>query len=177
MAKSISGKEASTFFVATIALALGSWPVSFALGAYGEVFYTSVLTLWVASLAALFASLVIGRTAEGEAYVTRWGSALLLIPSLSLTSAVWYETAPWLATLFDWGLLLAVPYIGYILIAVSSHEAFELRDRRLVAWLAVGFVGLNALAYLVGMHNYIFMTCADFAIAGDHAPDNCWRAE
>ncbi|WP_108816860.1 hypothetical protein [Loktanella sp. Alg231-35] len=177
MTSSFNGKEAGAFFVVTIALALGSWPVSFALGAYGEVFYTSVLTIWVASLAALFAGAVIGKTTEGEAYFTWWGLLLLLIPTLSLSSGYWSQSAPVIASLAEWGILLSLPYIAYILLTVSTQEAFDIQDKRLIFWVVVGFLGLNTLSYAAGVFNYTFLTCDDFIVAGDQAPNNCWSLE
>ena len=76
MARRFDGNEAGVFFTAMIVLALASWPVSFTLGAYGEVFYTSALTIWIASLAALFAGIIIGKTGDDEEYFTWWGSCL-----------------------------------------------------------------------------------------------------
>ncbi|WP_298922170.1 hypothetical protein [uncultured Roseobacter sp.] len=62
MTRRFDGNEASVFFTAKIVLASASWPVSFTLGVYGEVFYSNVLTIWIASLAALFAGTIIGKT-------------------------------------------------------------------------------------------------------------------
>ena len=174
MTRRFDSNEAGVFFTAMIVLALASWPVSFTLGAYGEVFYTSALTIWIASLAALFAGIVIGRTDEGEAYFTWWGSLLLLVPTCSLTSVFWSEAAPFLVPLLDWGILLSLPYIAYILLMVSAQEALELRDRRLIVWLVIGFLCLNTLSYAAGVFNYAFLTCQDFVIAGDQAPVDCW---
>ncbi|MEP1354073.1 MAG: hypothetical protein ABJX32_19510 [Tateyamaria sp.] len=58
MTRRFNSNEAGVFFTAMIVLALASWPVSFTLGSYGEVFYTRILTIWIASLAALFAGAV-----------------------------------------------------------------------------------------------------------------------
>ena len=132
MTSRFNSNEAGVFFTAMIVLALASWQVSFTVGAYGEVFYTSVLTIWIASLAALFAGAVIGKTDDGEAYFTWWGCLLLLLPSLSLTRIFWSDTLPIMVPLFDWGILLSLPYIAYVLFAVSAQEALELRDRRLM---------------------------------------------
>ena len=175
MTRRFNSNEAGVFFTAMIVLALASWPVSFTLGAYGEVFYTSILTIWIASLAALFAGIVIGRSDEGDVYFSWWGSLLLLIPTLSLTSVFWSEAAPFMVPLLDWGILLSLPYIAYILLIVSAQEALELRDRRLIVWLMIGFLCLNALSYAAGVFNYVFLTCQDFVIAGDQTPVDCWN--
>ena len=175
MARRFDGNEAGVLFTAMIVLALASWPVSFTLGAYGEVFYTSALTIWIASLAALFSGIIIGKTEDGEAYFTWWGSFLLLIPTLSLTRVFWSEAIPFLVPLLDWGLLLSLPYIAYILLMVSAQEALELKDKRLIGWLMIGFFFLNTLSYTAGVFNYVFLTCQDFIIAGDQTPEGCWN--
>lgn len=175
MTRRYDDNEAGVFFTAMIVLALASWPVSFTLGAFGQVFYTSALTIWIASIAALFAGAIIGKTKEGESYFSWWGCILLLIPSISLTSSFWSGAAPFLVPVFDWGIILSLPYIAYILLMVSAQEAMELNDKRLVAWLAIGFISLNALSYFAGVHNYVFLICDDFMVAGDNAPANCWR--
>ena len=126
-------------------------------------------------MAALFAGIIIGKTEDDEAYFTWWGCILLLIPTLSLTSVLWSETAPILVPVLDWGILLSLPYIAYVLLMVSAQEALELNDKRLIVWLAIGFICLNSLSYMAGVFNYIFLTCDDFVIAGDEAPASCWN--
>lgn len=165
--------ESGAFFMALLGLALASWPVSFTLGAYGTVFYNTVLTIWLASLAALIGVLVIRRTREGEVYLTWWGALLLLIPTLLMTSGLWAQDVSWISDLLEWLLLLSLPYMAYLLLGVAVPEAAELHDRRLIFWLAFSFVLLNTISYLIGANNSWFFTCDDFLIAGDEAPANC----
>ena len=174
MSKRFSSKEAGTFFTAILLLTLTTWPISFNLGAYGEIFFQTTLTIWIASVAALFGCVVIGRTQDGEVYATWWGLLLLLLPSLLMTSVLWEDMMPWLVSPLEWTSLLSIPYIAYILVSVAAREALELQDRRLVFWLVVGLVFLNALSYIAGHYNAVFMTCDDFTRAGDEAPHNCW---
>ncbi len=162
MTKPFNSNEAGAFYLATIALALASWQVSFNLGAYGEIFYADLMTLWIVSLAALFGALVVGRTKEGEIYATWWGVILLALPTVLMTSALWQTTLPWLVDILEWGALLSIPYNGFILRSVSAQEAMEHKDKRLLAWPLVGFVSLNALSYLAGTNNALFFTCDDF---------------
>lgn len=175
MSKRFSSNEAGTFFTAILLLSLATWQISFNLGAYGEIFFQTTLTIWIVSVAALFGSLVIGRTEDGEVYTTWWGVLLLLLPSLLMTSVLWAEVMPWLVTALEWATLLSIPYIAYILVSVSAREALEIQDSRLLIWLIVGFVVLNALCYLAGHYNAVFMTCDDFLRAGDEAPPTCWN--
>lgn len=41
--------QANRFFVAAILVALTVWPVAFAIGAYGQVFCSLLLQIWVVS--------------------------------------------------------------------------------------------------------------------------------
>lgn len=177
MTKRFSSNEAGTFFTAILLLTLATWQISFNLGAYGEIFFQTTLTVWIASLAALFGSLVIGHTEEGEVYVTGWGVLLLLLPTFMMTNTLWADFLPWLVSPLEWATLLSIPYIAYVLISVSAREALELHDRRLLLWLIVGFLLLNALSFIAGYYNSVFMTCDDFVRAGDEAPYTCWKAE
>lgn len=176
MGKRFSSNEAGTFFTAILLLTLATWQISFNLGAYGEIFFQTTLTIWIVSVAALFGSLVIGRTEDGEVYATWWGMVLLLLPSLLMTSVLWADAVPWLVTPLEWGTLLSIPYIAFILVSVSAREALEIQDRRLFVWLVIGFVSLNLLSYVAGLNNAAFMTCDDFVRAGDEAPSTCWES-
>lgn len=175
MTKRFSSNQAGTFFTAVILLTLATWQISFNLGAYGEIFFQTTLTIWIVSVAALFGCLVIGRTQEGEVYATWWGVLLLLLPSVLMTSALWADYVPWLVTPLEWATLLSIPYIAFILVSVSAREALELQDRRLLLWLVVGFVALNGISFVAGQYNAAFMTCDEFVRAGDEAPTTCWK--
>lgn len=170
-----SSTEAGIFFMALMALCLASSPVSFALGAYGEVFYDTILSIWIASLAALFAGFVIGQTREGERYLSVWGILVLLVPSALMFSGWWGKYWSALQTILEWLLLLALPYYAFLLVSVAAPEAAELHDKRLRAYLALGFIALNGISFFIGVHNDWFFTCADFRVAGDELPLNCWR--
>lgn len=175
MTKRFSSNEAGTFFTAILLLTLATWQISFNLGAYGEIFFQTTLTIWIVSVAALFGCLVIRRTKEGEVYATWWGMLLLMLPSLLMTRVVWANVMPWLVSPLEWATLLSIPYIAYILVSVSAREALEIQDRRLLLWLIVGCVVLNGLCFLAGRYNAVFMTCDDFLSAGDEAPPTCWK--
>ncbi|WP_171176026.1 hypothetical protein [Ruegeria sp. HKCCD8929] len=64
MTNRVKGDEAGTFFIASIGLTLATWRLSFTLGAYGEVLYTDFVTIWLVSLTALAAGIVIGKTVK-----------------------------------------------------------------------------------------------------------------
>lgn len=173
MTKTFSSEEAGTFFLASIGLTLVTWRISFTLGAYGEVFYTDFLSIWFVSLAALGASFVVGRTADGTLYLTWWGTLLLSLPTVVMTSAIW-SSNPEALPYFSLLLLPAIPYTAYILVSVAVPEAAELHSKQLFRWLVAIVVIVNVVSFGVGKYNFAFMTCDDFTIAGDHLPASCW---
>ena len=168
--------EASTFFIAVVALSIATSPISFTLGTYGEVFYRELLTVWFVSLAAFFANLVVGQTKEGEKYFTWWGSALLFIPSVLLFSEVLgIAKFPMLILSLEWILLLgSIPYIGFILLHVAVPDAIEFQTQRLNRYLILIVVSINIASFLVGYFNAYFFECDDFIRSGDQMPKGCW---
>ena len=175
MAK-ISSSEAGTFFLAVVVISVATSPLSFTLGAYGEIFYREMMIVWVVSIAALIAGVTIGETEEGERFLSWWGAILLILPSfLMFAQFMGIKQDSILIDIADWGVLLAtVPYVGYILLSVTTPEAMELRTPKLIAALIACFVTVNAFSFGVGAHNSYFMTCDDFTRAGDQAPLGCW---
>ena len=176
MTSRYSSTEAGTFYLSLIILSIATWPVSFSLGAYGEIFYREVLVIWIASLAALLGSLIIGRTEDDENYFTWWGATLLLVPTLLMFSTVvGIDDLPVVKDTLEWVLLVAaLPYIGYILISIVVPETMEIKTRKLQIWLVICIILINGASYFTGYHNQYFFTCEDFKIAGDTPPHNCW---
>jgi hypothetical protein len=176
MIEPVRSDEAGVFFLAAIAISLATWPISFTLGAYGEVFYNELLTVWVASMAAFLAGMFIGYTQEGEVYLTWWGGVLLSVPTLiMLSAALQIDQIPLALDVLEWLLLLgSLPYIAYIMLSVATPDAMELKSPRLVIGLITCFVVVNVSSFGAGHLNWVFMTCDDFIRAGDEAPESCW---
>ena len=176
MTSRFSSEEAATFYLSLIILSIATWPVSFSLGAYGEVFYREVLVIWVASVAALLGSIIIGRTENNENYFTWWGSILLLVPTLLMFSTILgIDELPAFKDTLEWILLIgALPYIGFILISIVVPETMEIKSRKLQFWLVICIILINGASYFIGYNNEYFFTCEEFRIAGDTPPDNCW---
>lgn len=175
-----SSTETGTFFIAAIALSLAAWPIAFNLGAYNTIFVDHLLQVWAASLAALLAGIIAGRTAEGEQYFSWWGSLLLLMPTIWIVVEVllygYEDDVSSLIRLITTAATvgLALPYIGYMIISAAVPEAMEIHHPRLIGGLMVIVLLIAAMAYLVGYYNYAVMTCADFDISGAALPKNCW---
>ncbi|MEX0366373.1 MAG: hypothetical protein AB3N22_09920 [Ruegeria sp.] len=130
MTDRVKGDEAGTFFIGSIGLTLATWRVSFTLGAYGEVFYTDFITIWLVSLTALAAGIVIGKTVKGARYLTWWGALLLLLSSVLMTGALWSTDIGALTSILPWLLVPSIPYIAPILFSVAVPGAAELHNRR-----------------------------------------------
>ncbi len=174
-----NGTEAGTFFVAAIALSIATWTYSFTLGAYGEVFYKDILTIWIVSLAALIAATIIWQTDDGEVYFTWWGALLLLIPSMLMFSEFLGLTHnSTLISALEWFLLLAaIPYVGYILLSVAAPDTMELHSPKFILGLATCITLINAASFGIGFYNAYFFSCDDFIRAGDEAPNGCGSPE
>ena len=86
--------------VISVGMAIVVWRPAFTLGAWGELFFDTLLTLWVASTAA-FAFVLFERRPRGSRL---WRAFLLLLPSVWLAfSFIDFETTDlvaFLATLF-----------------------------------------------------------------------------
>jgi len=181
MTKRVSSAEAGTFFIAAIGLSLVIWPVAFNLGAYETIFFEHLFQVWAASIAALLASLLIGRTAEGERYFSWGGAILLLLPTVWLASEVaLYGTTDTVShvvrVVLSFATLgLSLPYIGYVIVSAAVPETMEIHDRRLMIGLAGIGIIVVAIAWFAGTHNNYIMSCEDFKIAGAETPKNCWN--
>ena len=75
----------------------------------------------------------------------------------------------------EWLLLLgSLPYIAYIMLSVATPDAMELNNPRLIVGLIVCFLMVNVASFSAGYLDWVFMTCDNFTLAGDEAPENCW---
>lgn len=175
--------QANRFFVAAILVALTVWPVAFAIGAYGQVFYSLLLQIWVVSLVALIAGLYIGALGDGRRFLTQKDMLLLALPSLWLLIEVLADAFP-SALLHGLRLaltaltgLLALPHIIRILLRATLPQATELDNPRLDRGLIMLTVAVALIGCLAGRYNNLIVTCEDFVIAGDDPPANCWKSQ
>ena len=178
-----SSAETGTFFMAAIALSLAAWPIGFNLGAYDTIFFDHLLQVWAASIAALLAGIVAGRTTDGEQYFSWSGSLLLLMPTVWIVIEVLlYGRTDDLTGLIRFisaitTVGLALPYIGYLIISAAVPETMEIHHPRLIAGLIAIVLMITVMAYLIGRYNYAVMTCKDFDISGAALPKNCWKEQ
>lgn len=153
--------------------ALGSWP-AFTLGTYHVVFFEQHLSLWAAALSA-FLALGLSR----GPHVWRQPRVLaLLLPTLWIvlawilpvggTSGI-YQFLFWLGVVIT---VVGMPALAAFLVRLLIPTAERLRGReRLAAIAVVGTVMLGS--FVLGTQHPRILTCEDFTISGNFAPENC----
>ena len=170
--------QSKHFFVAAVVLAVTIWPIGFNLGAYGTIFYDLLLEIWAISLAALLAGLFVDRRADTD-LLSKVDVAILILPSLwLLTNQLEHSSGSSLATWLNYVLtfttgFVAVPHILHLVLPISMPEVLEVRGIRRTLNLVILTALIALAAFTVGYYNDQFMTCQDFAVAGNAEPTNC----
>ena len=153
--------------------ALGSWP-AFTLGAYGVIFFEQHLALWAAATSAFLA---LGY-ARGPRVWRRPAALALLLPSLWValawvlpvggTSGI-YQALFWLGVVIT---IFGLPALAAFLVRLIIPTAERLQGSERLA--AIGVVALVMVAsYVLGTQHSHLLTCEDFTISGNYAPENC----
>ena len=164
--------------VISVGRAVGVWWPAFTLGAWGVLFFDTLLTLWVASTAA-FVFVLVERRPVGSRL---WRAFLLLLPSAWLLfSFIDFDTtdivtfiASALAFLV---ILIASPLTVWVLARIMWPDLGENSTAR-QRWLILGVVlGVGVVAFLLGVNQEHFLTCEDFTISGNSEPPGCVKAD
>jgi hypothetical protein len=153
--------------------ALGSWP-AFTLGVYGVVFFEQHLALWAAATSVFLA---LGWT-QGLRVLRRPQALALLLPSLWIVLA-WIlpvgGTSGIYQALFWFGVVITIvglPALAAVMVRLLVPGAERLRGRRaLAAVVAVSLIML--VSFVIGTQHPRLLTCEDFTISGNFAPQNC----
>jgi hypothetical protein len=158
--------------IAVAASSIGWWP-AFTMGVYGVIFFEQHLALWAAATSAFVAL----ELAGGRRAVRRISNYTLLLPSFWLL-LVWLlpvttSTARYL--LFWFGVLitlLGMPALTAFLVRLLIPGAEDLpRRSAAIAITAVAIV--MGTAYFLGTQHQHMLSCDDFSISGNFAPENC----
>jgi hypothetical protein len=153
--------------------ALGWWP-AFTLGVYGVIFFEQHLALWAAATSA-FLALGFSR---GIRVWRRPAMMALLLPSLWMVLA-WilpvggstgiYQVLFWLGVVIT---VLGMPVLAAFMVRVLIPTAERLEGREKLA--AVGVVALVMVtSFVIGTQHPRMLTCEDFSISGNFAPEDC----
>ena len=153
--------------------ALGSWP-AFTLGVYGVIFFEQHLALWAAATSA-FLALGFSR---GLRVWRRPAVLALLLPSLWIllawilpvggTSAI-YQALFWLGVAIT---VVGLPALAAFMVRLIIPTAERMHGREQLA--AIGVVTIVMLtSFVIGTQHPRILTCQDFSISGNFAPENC----
>lgn len=148
--------------------------LAFNLGAFGEVFFEQVFTIWVMTTIVLVASFLTPLPPKHWA-----GRLLLLVPTAwVIMAAIADPSQPEdRATRFIFGTtifvtLVCLPFVVWILVSAINPDFAHLSMRSRVAVLAA--VAFFAVAgWFIGARHEIFLTCRDFEVSGNFVPEPC----
>jgi hypothetical protein len=170
--KSLDRETRRVVAISVAASSIGWWP-AFTLGVYGVIFFEQHLALWAAATSAFIAVEIGG----GRRVLRRVSNYTLLLPSLWLV-LIWLlpvtdSTARYV--LFWFGVvvtLLGLPALAAFLVRLLVPGAEDLpRRQAAIAIVAVAIV--MAASYVLGTQHPHMLSCDDFSISGNFAPDNC----
>ena len=170
--KSLDRETRRVVAISVAASSIGWWP-AFTLGVYGVIFFEQHLALWAAATSA-FIAVEIGGVRR---VLRRVSNYTLLLPSLWLV-LIWLlpvtdSTARYV--LFWFGVvvtLLGLPALAAFLVRLLVPGAEDLpRRQAAIAIVAVAIV--MAASYVLGTQHPHMLSCDDFSISGNFAPDNC----
>ncbi|RFA12401.1 hypothetical protein B7R22_15775 [Subtercola boreus] len=150
------------------------WP-AFTLGAWGEIFFDTLLSVWAAASAGFMLAMLVPAARQRLG----WTSLTLLLPSLwlVLSLAVPNESEDLevaiVAVVGVLVVLLGVPFMVWALARLAWPEISEtvpLRGKLLV----LATVAVVAIAsFSLGANESRFLTCEDFTISGNSEPPGC----
>ncbi|MDJ0777146.1 MAG: hypothetical protein QNJ85_04725 [Gammaproteobacteria bacterium] len=171
--------QARTFILFALTLAYPMFGAGFELGAYGELVYERKITAWAVVTAVWLGFALVPRNQTG---IRNWQLLALAVPCLWLLAIGFFSTAgedpvtrPLVFTLGLVSYLLCFPLAVYLAIKVANPDLLNLHGWKPKAGIvAIGLLFVAA-GYLIGDHNYLFLECGDFEIAGDMMPDDCRR--
>ena len=172
-----SAPDRATLLIAVPAATV-AFSLAFNLGAFDEIFFDVILSVWVISTLVLVFSFLSKRLPPQY-----WGGRIvLLLPTLWLVLAFVEnpEKEGFLEkTLFPTSLvvtLICLPFITWILVSAINPDFVELpmRNRWIVGITVVVFA---VAGYAFGARNDWFLNCADFKVSGNDLPENCVKVE
>lgn len=163
-------REARTFVVLAVAAGFTAWDLGFDLGAFENVDHRRFWAIWLLCTIALVASYLFRDTDFGR--IGQW-RLVLAVPSVWLVlDLVVIDDNPTVAFVLIAISAIAVPLALMLLVELLAPDFFTLAIPRQLA-LAGLVVAIFAVGLYVGSSHERFLTCTDFARAGDFVPENC----
>ncbi len=162
--------EARTFVVTTIGASLAAFNLGFDLGAFENIDHRKIWAIWVLCTVALVSSYLFRD--RDYRLGGHWRLALA-VPSLWLIADFVFATSSEAVVVVLLVVSLAtLPFALYILVRLIAGDFVALTARLRIA-LIVTALGVFAVGWYVGNDHPRFMTCDDFALAGEFVPENC----
>ena len=160
--------------VAVAAGVVAWWP-AFTLGAWGEVFFEQILTVWAAATAT-FVIVVIGG-GQPRRLATPVVASLLLPTVWIVLSFLPGSQGSWLDDAIGlFGAVLTIvglPAMVWVILTVARPEAAGRVSGRTWAAAAAALCVVALAAFALGRLSPHFLTCRDFQISGNSAPAGC----
>jgi len=168
--------ERATLLI-SVASASVAFMLAFNLGAYGEIFFDQIFTVWVTS------TIVFVGSVSSKLPPNSWPARLvLLIPSAWILVA-WIDNPRnedagesvllWLTLIIT---VVALPFVAWMLVSTINPDFRDLpRSNKLT--VAVAVVAFFAAGFLIGARNDVLLTCDDFKVSGNDLPANCVKID
>lgn len=183
-----TSSEARGFMVAAITVALLAFDLAFDLAVWGDLFFRNYMTIWVVALAILLASAALP---ERRRPLGCGGMAVLALPSLYFPAAVvttWVHATPMQDTvvallgmfivvlvsgLLALSTLISLPFVMLTLARVLDPSIISVPTVKMRVALALLALIMAVAGGGLGLAHPYWLTCEDFAIAGNAAPADC----
>ena len=164
------GRRARTFVVTATAAGLTAFNVGFDLGAFENIDHRHFWAVWVICTVALVASYLFD---DGDYRLGgRWRLALAVPTFWLIADFLFVTSIGWVVVLLAAVSLITVPFAIYVLVHLVAGDYIGLPNRLRIALVALT-VGVFAVGLYVGYGHERFLTCDDFARAGEYQPDDC----
>ncbi|RFA16362.1 hypothetical protein B7R21_02210 [Subtercola boreus] len=161
--------------VIVVGMSVAVWWPAFTLGAWGEIFFDTLLSVWAAASAGFVLAMLVPAARRRLG----WTSLTLLLPSLwlVLSLAVPNESenlgVAIVAVVGVLVVLLGVPFMVWALARLAWPEISETVPQR-GKMLVLATVAVVAIAsFALGANESRFLTCEDFTISGNSEPPGC----
>lgn len=163
------------FGLVVVGMSVAVWWPAFTLGAWGELFFDQLLTVWVAATAALVVVLFQPRAIRG-----RWRrAAALCIPSLWLvlvladdpaTSDLFTDIVELVGIFVG---IIGIPFTLWTLVRVLWPDLFDELSRRARWGVTAVIAVVVVLSWMLGAAQSRYLTCEDFEVSGNSDPIGC----
>ena len=174
---SIVDRQAQTFVLCAITIALTAGPIGFEFGAYHTLFVNRVYNSWLLVTAALVAMALVPKE---RLPFPKSRLTYLIIPSLWITLRILVPvdnanevTYPLLFLLGTISCVLCIPYCIYLLLRLMNPDFFDLPGTKPRYALCFFFVGFLSAGYVMGSNHQRILSCEDFDFLGAPVPEDC----